>query len=348
MKFQLGVARPLSLRHIVEHRAAIVDVESIGLPRVVGQKDVLVTIVVHIGDIDTHGSLSLAFRIDRTTGQQGVVPEGAVPIVHEQQIGHAVVGDVEIGPAIEVEVGRSDTQASPRLDSDAGLDRDILEGSIAAIAKQTIVSRRIGIRIAVVGGAHRVQAVAPLLDAEVDVVRDVEIQPSIAIEVHKAGADAPTLVIATRNLGDIGEGAVPIVAKQLIRAEVRHVEVGPAIVVVVPGRHTKAVLGPSQARLLRHVGEVQRPMPLGIDLQVIAVEPVGQGQWMLRGNLGVIDALARRQHRALHRVEIEIPIGVEVDQSAPRTHDLEEVDLARGAVEQVKIEPGRKARIPRR
>src|SRR5205823_5926208 len=64
-----------------------------------------VSIVVEIGGIDAHARFRFAQLVYRRTRQQRGFLERAVALIDPQQILDAVVGDVNVDPAVAVEVG---------------------------------------------------------------------------------------------------------------------------------------------------------------------------------------------------------------------------------------------------
>lgn len=71
------------------------------------------------------------------------------------------------------------------------------------------------------------------------------------------------------------ERSITVVAQQLIRrVKLREVQVHPAVVVEVTGRHPHAVSEGDNMALSRDVGESQRAGSVCRNPQVVAVEPV--------------------------------------------------------------------------
>ena len=87
-------------------------------------------------------------------------------------------------------------------------------------------------------------------------VHDEEVEPAVVVEVEGLGADGAPGGAAEHLLGDVGEGAVAVVAVELAAAEhVGDEQVELAVVVVVEDGHVAAPAQPLQAGLLGHVGE---------------------------------------------------------------------------------------------
>ena len=101
-----------------------------------------------------------------------------------------------------------------------------------------------------------------VLVGELDVVGDVQVQVAVAVDVQKAGPGADLLAVADAGRGGhVGERAVAVVAVQHVRAEVAHVEVRVAVVVVVADGDAQPVAGVRHARRSADVRELaNRPV----------------------------------------------------------------------------------------
>src|SRR5262249_49901735 len=76
---------------------------------------------------------------------------------------------------------------------------------------------------------------------EVDVVGYVEVEPAVAVEVGEAGGETEAPLPHPGRSGGLDEGAVAVVVPELVAAEAHDIEVDPAVVVVVTGRHPHPV-----------------------------------------------------------------------------------------------------------
>ena len=75
----------------------------------------------------------LARGVDRGAGQQRRVLERAVVLVDPQLVGLAVVGDVDVDPAVAVEVGGRDAERRPERAADQGAAGDVGERAVALV-----------------------------------------------------------------------------------------------------------------------------------------------------------------------------------------------------------------------
>ena len=115
-------AHPLPTRQVSRHH---VDLQDVGP-----------AIVVEIGGIDTHSRLTGVLQpCSRFVGERPI----AVVDVHDV-VGNTVVGDVDVGPAISVQIGDDDTESVPSIPQNAGVIRDIREMSVTVIVIKLVVT----------------------------------------------------------------------------------------------------------------------------------------------------------------------------------------------------------------
>ncbi len=96
---------------VVEAAVAEVLIEGVGVAGEVGLDDVEEAVAVEVADGDAHAGLGLAVGGVGDAGLDGDVLEGAVLLVLVVGGGGGVVGDVDVGPAVVVEVGDGDAEA---------------------------------------------------------------------------------------------------------------------------------------------------------------------------------------------------------------------------------------------
>ena len=196
---------------------------------------------VVVADADAHAGLLAAILAERDAAQHAFLAERAVVVVHEQQAGRRIAGDVDVGPSVFVEIGGDDGHAvARRRGGDAGLFADVRERAVAVVAIQRMPAVRKAARAAehrnplpvavAVRARHR-----RVLEREPDVVRDEQIEVAVAVVVEEAAAGAPARlrVPEPRRLRHVGEGPVAVVAIEPVLAEERAEEILEAVVVVV-------------------------------------------------------------------------------------------------------------------
>ena len=260
---------------VPEHPGAVVDVEVVALGRQVRHEQVFISVVVEVAGIHAHAGLRGAEAAQRRAGEQGGVHQRAVPLVDPQEVLGAVVGDVDVQPAVAVVVGGGDAQRgseSPqrRARDPAGIDvaerarADVLERAVAAVAIEAVGQPPVGFRRAVVARPRRVGADGAIVEVVVDVVADVQIQPTVPVVVDERRGDAERVSRTSMpaRVRHVGERPVAVVPKEPFRFEARHEQIDPAVVVEVSRRHPEAVSVGLQAALFGHVDEAPRSVPV--------------------------------------------------------------------------------------
>ena len=228
----------------------------------------------------------------------------------------AVVGDVDVGVAVAVVVGKRYTEAAA-LEGDAGRVADVDVAAIV-VAVEDVADRCVGRGLAVGAG------LADLTDdidveAVVDVVGDKEVEVAVAVVVEEAGAGAPARV------GDArvhrGEDAT-VVAVEGVGTVVGDVEIRIAVGVVVGGCYPESVPRVGCTAPGGGIGETATSV-------VVAVEAV-DWQWV-GGQAGQITAV--------DQVEIEIVVGVVVEEGGAGAKGFDIKIFSRKAVIVREVEP---------
>ena len=167
-----------------------------------------------------------------------------------------------------------------------------------------------------------------LLVGEVEVVGDVEIEIAVGIHVQEAGPGAD--LVASRDAGrvcHVGERPVAVVAIENVGAEIVHVEVRKAVVVVVAHCHPQAVCRLAQPRVQGDIGEV----PAAI-AAIQRMARLRRGRAIAEGN-------------AAEKKNVEIPVGVVVERSQTGADGFDDVMAAAAAVGVDKGDAGLRSRI---
>ncbi|MDZ7638514.1 MAG: hypothetical protein U5J83_09745 [Bryobacterales bacterium] len=95
------------------HKAAlaVVTIQRGSLQGKVHHKEVVVSVAIHIASGDAHpGARNAVLTMGSAIFQAGF-DKPAILLVDPQQVGHAIVGDIEIQPTVTVEVRSGDAQA---------------------------------------------------------------------------------------------------------------------------------------------------------------------------------------------------------------------------------------------
>ncbi len=223
----------------------------------VGDVDVEPAVVVEVAEVDVHPLPGV-----EAGGALGGVLEGAIAAVQVEAIGTEVVGAEEVGVAVVVDVARAHRQGPTRV-LDADFARLLDEGAVGLLVVEEVEPGVLGALEVVVHDARRLEV--PEVDLA-EVVADVDVEPAVEVEVEedRRGAVGPVgarraVALLEHALGDLGEGAVAVVAVERVGAPAHQVEVGPAVVVDVAPHRVHAgsplVVARRQAGRLADLGE---------------------------------------------------------------------------------------------
>ena len=259
---------------IGEQPVLVVAVESVGLHIVIGHDDIHQAVPVVVGRVGAHSRFGIGFFVIAGAGKQGHVFESTLAVVLIVEIPYRVVGDVEVHPAVIVEIGRHHPQALALRIEDAGRGGHVPEAAAAQVLVEPVGDAVVVARITV--GSDVLQlAVGTGFEAGLQVVGHVEIQVTVIVHVEKGGAGAP---VGTTDAGfgrNVAEGSVPVVAKERIGSEVGDVDVPVAVVVVIAHGNPHAVGTVSlQPRLGGHLLE---PAVGQVAIERVANRPGGAG-----------------------------------------------------------------------
>ena len=155
-----------------------------------GQKQVEVAVPVEVVGDYTHPGLGLTMKVVGDSQNQRVIAEGegarcSDTLVDPQLIGIGVVGDVDVLPAVGVDVEANDSQAGSEGAGQAGGLGDIAKRTVTLVVEQKVVNRPERFGAAEVPSA--VLGRASLAGQVVDVAGDVEVEVPVPIEIAEGG-----------------------------------------------------------------------------------------------------------------------------------------------------------------
>src|ERR1043165_8744060 len=189
-------------------------------------KDILGTVAIKVSCIHTHTGLCSSIPVYSRAGQQCFVFESAVLLVNPELVGIAVICNVDVGPAIIVEVSRNHAQRMSELFVYSGADGHIFKSSITAIMKETVAGRSENARRAIVsrtrGGITRRTGGR----GKPGIVHHHQIQPTVAVVIEKHRTGTPARIVSSCTLSHIDKGAIAFVKKHLVGAEVCKIQIG--------------------------------------------------------------------------------------------------------------------------
>jgi len=247
---------------VLEIGAAEIVVERRGVAGKIGFDEIEIAVEIVIGGGDAHAGLGLAVGAERAAGFESDVREGAVLFVLIERAGGGIVGDVNVRPAVIVEIGSEHAEAVGAVGvEDAGFFGDIGEGAVAIVVIENIFSAKQAGRAA---GDHDafVKAGAGFGDGrgfqiEINIIGDEEIKMAVAIVIHEGAAGVPALASAgdAGFFADVGESAVAVVVVENIFAEVGDEEIVETVVVVVADADGLSPAGMGEAGFGGDIGE---------------------------------------------------------------------------------------------
>ncbi len=207
--------------------------------------------VLEIGEDRPHGGSGFAVLSVSHARLHGDFLKRSVAVVMEQEVLGLIVGHVDIGIAIAIEIARGHTHGAANVFGDAGLFADICEGAVAVVVEQHVGAAGIIERAGIVVGS----IVGAVLRIELHVASDEEIHAAVVIVIQPGGADRPARHIQAGLGGDVFEGAIAFVAVQRDVAVAGDQQVHKAVVIEVGGDDGGAEEIPADAGLFGDVGE---------------------------------------------------------------------------------------------
>src|SRR5438094_240567 len=121
---------------LLEHAAAGVHVQIGALAGELGDEQILVAVVVEIAGVHAHARLRLAICPQSGTRQKRGVLERSVALVDPQLVRLTVVGDVDVNPAVAVEIAGCHAERGTELGRQAAARGDVGKGSVAIVPVQ--------------------------------------------------------------------------------------------------------------------------------------------------------------------------------------------------------------------
>ena len=185
--------------HIVKVAIAIVAIERGSVVGEIGFENIELAVAVEIGDGRAHAGLLRAIFVEGRAGNDGDIGKRAIVIVVIENAGSAVAGDVDIRPAviIEVESGDAESVVSGGL-VDVRLGGDVFKFAVASIVVQNIfragqAARAAHDRDAFPYAGRALPGSGRGGNVEVHVIGDHEVEMAVAVVVHESAAGTPEL-----------------------------------------------------------------------------------------------------------------------------------------------------------
>ena len=216
-----------------------------------------------------------AERSERHAGQEPAVLERTVVPVDPELVLFAVVGDVEIDPAVTVEVGGGNAKRRPELRGEPGRARHVRERAVAVIAVQAGSVGRDRPSARSTRGCPMCRSTACSAQGPRSGSGRRRDRASRRDRSPRTPPTHSTASARSASRRDVGEDAAAVIAQQPVAVERRDIQVH-ATVIVDSRRRPRPCHRPLSARPLccRDVGERRRRGPVGAGLQVVAEQPV--------------------------------------------------------------------------
>ena len=183
----------------LEDAGSVVHVEIVSLTGELGDEQVFVAIVVEIARVHAHARpwLHRRRRALRRPSSAVFVKVPSRWLIHNW-FGCAVIGDVDIDPAVAVEVGGRDAERRTELTFHARRGGDVSERPVAVVVIEVARLRAVHAgRTVIAEAADRVEARLVRLDAVVHVVPDKQIEPPVPVVIDERRRDAPPAILGT-------------------------------------------------------------------------------------------------------------------------------------------------------
>ena len=320
-----GQAQSGGTGHVPEEVPSQVPVQGVVVRREIGHVQVEASVPVVVADGHPHAGLGLSVLVEGHGGYQPPFLEGSVSPIAEEEVGHGIVGHVEVAVAVTIVVAPDGAHPVGGWCVHTGRLGGLPEGAVAVAQIERVPGRRKTHRPAVdldppvltVGSCGR-----RILVVEFHVVGHVQVQPPVPVRVGEGGTGAPGRISHPRFPGHVPEAAVAVVPVQDVGPVVADVEIGPTVVVVVGDGHSHAPMAPLHARLGRHQAETAVPL--------VAVESVGDA---------ALPASQLLPEAAVDGIQIEPAVLVEVDPTDAAAHGLQDMVLGAAAAPVPKVQP---------
>ena len=271
--------------------------------------DAGIAVVVKVPEVEAHARDECAFFRQGSVGLKRNLFEPVAEVMEEEVV-LRVVGDKQVGFAIEVVIGDAHAHTLADVIADTPLRRDVLECAVALVEKELIGRALIEARVAVFRDAFDhakgLVGVGPL-----HVIDDEEVEQAIVVDVDPSSGNGPERavfgVVPLVQAGlfrDVRKGAVAIVVVKGIAVDAGNKNVGMAIVVVISDGHSDVKPSALQASFVSDVGkDAVAVVPVQtIPVFGVGLLPCGQGCSVGEEDVGpAVAVVIEDGHAAGHR-----------------------------------------------
>src|SRR5207302_6462340 len=177
-------------RHIIEISLPIVAIKNISVDREAGLEKLQVPVQIIVADAAAHPRLLHAVVAKGHSSHYAFLAKSSVMIVHEQQTGCRVRGNVDVGPSVFVKIGGNHSHAIGFAFGNSCLMADIGECSIAIVSVERMPPHRQPTRSTFDGNSFPIAVdILPgygcVFEGKPHVVGNEQIQMTVAIVIQK-------------------------------------------------------------------------------------------------------------------------------------------------------------------
>ena len=206
--------------------------------------------------------------VESDAGVHGGFGERAVVIVVKEQTGRGVAGNVNVGPAVVVEIAGKRGEAVVGVGlRHSGCFADVGESAIAVVVIELAVrplqaARTAHHRHPFPQASRAAARLGRVLRIEINVVRNEEVEAAVAVVIEKSAARGPARVLVPQAslARHVSEGTVAVVVQQNVVAPEGNEQVHEPIVVVIASADSLPPADEADSGFLRDVRE--RPIVL--------------------------------------------------------------------------------------
>ncbi len=285
---------------VVHEDVSPIPIERVRLGPKVGHEEVEIGILIEIPQQDSHAGLRPTLAVQRQSHEETAVLEAPVRELLPEQVGLAVVGDIEIEPAVSGEIVAQDSEGGQPAGEDAGRFGHILEFSVAPVPVE---------RVPFVGEAGRLAKIrfagsryALLRRVVHHISPHIQVEVGITVVIAEGGGGGP----ATSRQPRLRPFEVPVLPEQKdVLAKVREEHIGVAVPIRITDGDPETVGNVPESA--RRSGVPKAPFRTSDE------EPIARMDFALFPVPG--------KRTGLDEVEIEQPIAVGVKERRPTAHD---------------------------
>ena len=180
----------------------------------------------------------------------------SIASVVEQKIGGGVVGDVDVGGAIDIEIGDRNAQRFAACCSESANVRLLCKTAVALVDVAGVWPRWNFAWVADAIFALGIAAIQRVFRIVGHVIANVQIEQSVAVKVRKGCRGAPAIaIVGLAHWCDVAKRAIALVGKQRVFSDACEVDVFESIRIEIADRNALSVAVSAKASGLGDVAK---------------------------------------------------------------------------------------------